>query len=149
MKQTKEIFELRESNISVTRQRVEILSCIRRMKCPFTAKDLLKDLVGVNIDRATIYRTLSYFEKKGLVRHAFSIGKARYLIPSGREAAPHAHFRCEKCGRTFCMKTFSPADIKKIRTLAGPGFAVRDVKILFTGTCPECYGSGEDDTEVL
>ena len=47
----------------------------------------------------------------------------------------HAHFNCERCGRTLCL----PATHVPLVTLPG-GFRVRAINYVLKGLCPDCAG---------
>jgi Fur family ferric uptake transcriptional regulator len=45
----------------------------------------------------------------------------------------HAHFNCERCGRTFCLQT------TQVPLVTLPGnFQVHSINYVLKGLCPEC-----------
>lgn len=65
---------------------------------PLTMKDLLAKNNG-HIDRVSIYRNITIFEKLGIVRR-INIGWKYKLELSDQFIGHHHHFSCLKCGKT-------------------------------------------------
>ena len=87
-----------QANLKMTHARLAVLSYLDYRKAPLTADEIY---VHVNeehdeVDKATIYRILDMFHKKGLVKRLeFSEGKYRYEL-AGED---HHHLICERCGK--------------------------------------------------
>src|SRR5436305_14851595 len=64
----------------------------------FDADDLIKDLgkAGLDVSRATVYRTLSKLVDAGLLRSLELNGRTYYEHDYGYPQ--HEHMRCERCG---------------------------------------------------
>ncbi len=138
MERSRVVDLLKQLNINKTNQRVEILRCINEMDNPFSARILHESLLISDINRTTVYRTLACFKEKGLVQFVFQSGRTEYFSSACKETSIHAHFQCEICGKRFCMKPFSSADLSSIQKMAEPGFEIQGFKLLFTGLCPGC-----------
>ena len=138
MERSRVVALLKQRNIRKTDQRVEILRCINEMDTPFSARILYKSLLLSGINRTTVYRTLACFKEKGLVQLVFHSGRTDYFSSPCKETSIHGHFQCEICGKWFCMKPFSPGDLRSIQKMGEPGFEIQGIDLLFTGLCPEC-----------
>jgi Fur family transcriptional regulator, ferric uptake regulator len=90
-------------------------------------------------DRVTIYRTLKTFVDKGLIhRIADESGELRYGRCSEEcgdhhHRDNHLHFKCERCGKTFCLETGLPSKLN-----IPDGFIANDVQVLIVGICKMC-----------
>lgn len=130
---------LEAKRLATTEQRLMILQQIFDMNCHFTAKELYQALpVEKRTDLATVYRAIRLFEREGLVRCVGEIKNCRYYAKACIHNPPHAHFRCEACGRLFCLRPFDLDDFKEFASLAGEGFEVRQVTLMLEGLCPQC-----------
>lgn len=104
---------------------------------PISAQDMEDALVTA--DRSTISRTLTLFLAKGLV-HAIDDGSAsvkyelcRDLSEDTRHSDLHPHFHCRRCGRTFCLNSFSFPEIS-----VPDAFRAETANYVITGLCPRC-----------
>ena len=81
----------------------------------------------------TVYRTLNVFESVGLARRVATWkGHARY----DANAAAHAHFLCETCGRITDVETGDLGSLGE--RVAGEAGTVRHVSVMFYGEGPAC-----------
>lgn len=102
----------------------------------------LNDLEGhfERADRVTLYRTLKTFEKHKLVhRIEDGTGALKYaLCEAGCDCAPqdlHAHFHCNKCQSTFCLKDYHLSQMK-----TPDNFQVEEISLVIKGLCEHCSG---------
>ena len=102
----------------------------------------LLDLVDMleTADKSTVSRTLSLFLSHHLV-HSIDDGSGalKYAVCSNdcncEVDALHTHFYCEKCHRTFCLKSIH------IPMVTLPqGFTVNSVNYVLKGLCADCAG---------
>jgi Fur family transcriptional regulator, ferric uptake regulator len=128
---------LQQSNLKATNARKVALHFFEKENRPLDADDVLTHLRehDLETDRATVYRILDIFFKKGLInRFEFQEGKFRYEL-SGR--TDHHHLICEKCGKiediSDCNIGELEKDIKKKK-----GFLVKRHSLEFYGMCPAC-----------
>jgi len=117
-----------------TRQRMAIRRALEKADRPLSPQEVLLDAqneVG-SLGIATVYRTLSTFEKEGWIIAVQLPGDpARYeMIGKGH----HHHFRCRKCGRVFdvngCLGDGS--------TILPDGYILEGHELLLFGLCEEC-----------
>ena len=122
---------LEEHRLSKTSGRREILQVFLKKNIALSEKDI-KDELGVQCDRATIYRTLNTFVKNGIL-HAIlnDDGPAKYVIK--KEPEDHIHFKCTSCGSIVCMPEITVANINLPK-----GFTRVESNFLVIGTCNQC-----------
>ena len=121
--------------IKPTAIRLLILRTMMQHKEAFSLLDLENDLDTV--DKSTIYRTITLFLTHHLI-HAIDDGSGslKYAVCSNDCNCEvddlHTHFYCEKCHRTFCLKSIH------IPMVTLPqGFTVNYV---LKGLCADCAG---------
>ncbi len=114
--------------IRVTAIRLMILKCIRRFSGAFSFEEVSGGLDTV--DRSTIFRSLSLFERSGLI-HKFEdgLGHSKYCLL----VCSHAHVSCKRCGKTFCQ----PIQAYPQVTLP-ENFEIEDINYVVTGLCQDC-----------
>ncbi len=131
--------------IKPTALRLLILKAMMAHREAFSLQSLEDDLNTV--DKSTIYRTITLFLTHHLI-HAIDDGSGslKYAVCSnschcGEEDADtndlHAHFYCEQCHRTFCLKSVHVP----IATLPGD-FEVHGINYVLKGSCSECKAKG-------
>ena len=124
--------------IKPTAIRLLILKTMMQHKDAFSLLDLENDLDTV--DKSTIYRTITLFLTHHLI-HAIDDGSGslKYAVYSNDCNCEvddlHTHFYCEKCHRTFCLKSIH------IPMVTLPqGFTVNSVNYVLKGLCADCTG---------
>lgn len=86
---------LKNSNIRVTSSRVMILENFYKTKKPIRAEDVYLNLKN-KLDEATVYRTLSSFEKNKIIRRVNLKKDSAYFELNNDH---HHHIVCESCGK--------------------------------------------------
>ena len=103
----------------------------------FDADRLCEDLErsGLNISRATVYRTLGKLVDAGLLRR-LDFGP-RVIYEHDYGYPQHDHLHCEKCGRLI---EFSADMVKEIRAAVAREhrFRVSHHRFIISGVCAEC-----------
>lgn len=128
-------------DIKPTALRLLILKAMMARQDAFSLQSLEDDLDTV--DKSTIYRTIMLFLTHHLI-HAIDDGSGslKYAVCAnnchcGEEDAAtddmHAHFYCERCHRTFCLKSIHVP----VTTLTGD-FEVHSINYVLKGLCSEC-----------
>lgn len=137
---TDELFALRD--IRPTSVRVLVLHELQKADCALSLTDLEARLMTV--DKSSIFRTLTLF----LTHHMVHViddgtGMAKYALceatchcgehhDDGLEDL-HTHFRCERCGRTFCLR-----GLPVPRVPLPEGFTLTSGNYVLVGLCPNC-----------
>lgn len=126
---------LRQAGYSVTKPREIVFSALRSGK-PRSMRELTLDLSSV-IDRASIYRTVSLFERLGIVVRVQTGWKYKVEL-SDKFAPHHHHLTCVNCGRLI---SFDEPDglTKLIDELASThGFTPKEHYLEISGLCAQC-----------
>ena len=66
----------------------------------------IEDALGAGFDRVTLYRVLDWLVENGLahrVADANRVFRFNLAAPGNAVHTEHAHFRCEACGKVFCL----------------------------------------------
>lgn len=89
-------------------------------------------------DRTTIYRTLKTFQENCIIHSIYDgTGSVRYAICSEGCTCDlndlHAHFLCNRCGQTVCLKNYPIPDPE-----LPEDFVFESASFVIKGTCPDC-----------
>lgn len=129
---------LKDLNIRKTPIRMEMLEIFLSATGKALAhKDIEAELEDP--DRITVYRTLKTFEQKGLIHQVMDgTGVSKYAIciddcSDHMHHDAHAHFRCDKCGKTTCLdgELTLPSDIPA-------DYEVKQAHLILEGLCASC-----------
>lgn len=91
---------------------------------------------GVNVSRATVYRTIDVLVKNNMVRK-LDLGDGRSLYEHKIDPAHHDHLICIQCGR---IEEFMVEEIEKLQDQVADQFGfklIRHIHQLF-GLCSTC-----------
>jgi Fur family ferric uptake transcriptional regulator len=89
------------------------------------------------IDRVSIYRNLDLFEKLGIVRRLYSLGKYKYEL-SDKFTAHHHHLTCLSCGRVIDVQDEEHIDSFIKHVSKEFGFKPLRHQFEVEGYCPAC-----------
>lgn len=129
--------KLRERNLKITPQRLEILRALQRVPAHPSAEiiyhSVKKRYPAVSL--ATVYKTLETLVEIGEIRIALvSQGKTLY----DTRLDDHHHFLCTQCGyvedvniKLDCLETCGPAALKQRHKVSSS-------EVVFHGLCHEC-----------
>lgn len=128
---------LEENNLSRTPCRVEILKTLLETGSALSEPEI-RDRLGYNYDRTTVYRTLKSFLSQNVI-HSISLegGEVRYaLTPQHDRPHPgshHVHFYCNHCNGVFCIshKAFETPPLPQ-------DFEPESFDLLVHGKCKNC-----------
>jgi len=122
--------------MKATEQRLTILSMFYSQEAPLSAEHIFTQVGGKGLDLATIYRTLTAFEKAGLIRR---VDLRREAVHYERtDSHHHHHIVCEGCGKT---EDFEICDVPQIaeKALKKSSFArVSTHSLELFGVCKKC-----------
>ena len=129
---------IRKSGGRMTQSRTAILEEIYRRHDHFNADDIYTELMkrGINMSKASVYRTLPVLLEAGLVREIKAIDKQkRYEHTLGHKH--HEHIVCEKCGKII---EFDDRKIEEYiyRFCSEKEFEHLTHQILVTIVCKQC-----------
>jgi Fur family ferric uptake transcriptional regulator len=126
-----------EAGYRLTAPRRAVADLVERHTSHFTAADLMDEAgrSGLDIGRATIFRTLELFTELGVVE--------RIDLPSGEHAyiacepAHHHHVVCSRCGTTTEVDD-SGINVAVQRIARRTGYVVDSHRLELYGLCPRC-----------
>jgi Fur family ferric uptake transcriptional regulator len=122
-------------NARVTPARVAVLSLLEHAERALSHREI-EEALSTGFDRVTLYRVLDWLVESGLGHRVTDTDRVfRFSLASPGNAAhtKHAHFRCEACGKVFCL------DDVPIPSAALPaGFSGKAVEYCITGQCARC-----------
>lgn len=102
----------------------------------------VEEALGGGFDRVTLYRVLDWLVSSGLGHRTIDperVFRFSLASPTAGNHAEHAHFRCEDCGKVFCL------DAVPVPPAALPaGFSRKAVEYCITGQCARCDGHSKD-----
>lgn len=128
---------LRDNGISRTKTKVAMLEILALSHSPMSVADVHVELGTDSCDVSTVFRTMTQFKEKGLVRE-LNIGEDfyRYEFIHPEHDHHHHHVRCRVCGDIQALKecdlSIFEKDLKKL------GFTELQHNLEFVGTCKRC-----------
>jgi Fur family ferric uptake transcriptional regulator len=90
-----------------------------------------------NIDRASVYRTVSLFEQLGIIQK-IQIGWKYKLELSDSFRSHHHHLSCIKCGRILDFKEDSQLETKIAEIAQDNSFRISSHQLEIQGYCTNC-----------
>lgn len=126
---------IRAAGARVTPARVQVLALLRGAAGPLTHQEVEKALGPLAGDRVTLYRSLDWLVSAGLAVKATDAARVYRYSATGpaAEHQAHAHFRCEGCGRIFCLDVPPP-----VAPNLPAGFRLGRMEVDLHGQCPAC-----------
>lgn len=113
-------------------QRIAIMSFVGNSRLHPSAEEIYRHLHEAmpSLSRTTVYNSLHTLAQLSLIRELeIEPGMTRYDLAV---QAPHAHFRCRKCGRIIDV----PLVVRANESI--PGFQVDSVDVFYKGICLDC-----------
>jgi Fe2+ or Zn2+ uptake regulation protein len=137
--------ELASCRVRITGQRRLLVGIIQDSPRHLDAATLLRiaKKQDPNIDRATVYRTLSLLKKRGLIDELDLMHiegeKHFYEAKTNRD---HCHIACFRCG---CIMEYASPSFEGLKNdiVKESGFQIRVVRLEVGGLCPECQNKSE------
>lgn len=128
---------LEENNLSRTPCRVEVLKTLLQSGSALSESEI-RDKLGYNYDRTTVYRTLRNFLSQNVI-HSISLegGEVRYALTPSHDkphsSSHHVHFYCSNCTGVYCIshEVFETPGLPD-------GFDALSYDLLVHGKCKNC-----------
>ena len=126
---------LKSHKLRVTDGRVDILEFFLRQSRTLSHKDLEDEFT--DLDRVTLYRTLSAFTDNGVLHKIpddsglATYGLCHDTCDSEDHNHDHMHFKCNDCGTTVCLDQIIPP-------IKVPGYQITEANLILKGTCKAC-----------
>lgn len=133
---------LEARGIKPTSNRLLVIQTLQNQDCALSITDI-EAKIGT-IDKSGVFRTLTLFLDHHLVHCVDDgTGMLKYaLCPPACHCGEchhegledlHTHFRCERCGRTFCLRGLPIPAVKLPQ-----GFVLNSANYVLVGLCPKC-----------
>lgn len=124
---------LKERNVRPSLQRICILDYLLAKRNHPTVSTIYVDLLPQipTLSRTTVYNTLETLCESGLV---ITLDVGDGSIHYDADITPHAHFKCEKCGKIFDI-LLTPEDFRK---RVPEGFSIERLQLYAFGLCAKC-----------
>ncbi|EXI76631.1 MAG TPA: transcriptional repressor [Candidatus Accumulibacter phosphatis] len=127
---------IRRTGARATPARVRVLRLLRSAPAALSHHEIEQALGDLALDRVTLYRVLDWLVESGLAhRNADAQRTFRFSAAGGNEHATHTHFRCDGCGRVFCLDAAPPAPPS-----LPEGFSLSRMELDLRGRCAQCAG---------
>lgn len=100
------------------------------------SQDAIEQKIGIDINRATIYRVLNRFCEDGIVHRVVAEDGKQYFAlcvkcDDHEELSHHFHFRCLRCETIECLPV-------EVNFTIPDEYLVENVNCVLTGICKEC-----------
>jgi Fur family transcriptional regulator, ferric uptake regulator len=126
---------LKKQGLNLTETRKLVFRTLQG-KEPQTMAELI-EACWRQIDRASVYRTITLFERLGIVKR-LQIGWKYRLELSDDFQHHHHHLTCQICGRTTALPEDNELEKRLSQLAAKQGFAMRDHQLEIQGICQKC-----------
>jgi Fur family ferric uptake transcriptional regulator len=125
---------LHRAGYSLTLPRKLVLGALQH-----TAPQTMAEIVAkcISIDRASIYRTITLYEKLGIVQR-LQIGWKYKLELSDRFQEHHHHLHCTGCGRVVSLPEDSSLEATMHAMAARHDFKLESHQLELSGLCLAC-----------
>lgn len=127
--------ELKSLNIQYTAQREAILNVFKNSAIPLTLNQLI-DILELDVDLSTIYRTLELFEHKGLVSKTLLQEPLQNIYDYNRQIHRH-HVVCVVC-QEILIVDHCPLKEYERKVMASTGYIIEHHQLDLYGICPNC-----------
>jgi Fur family transcriptional regulator, ferric uptake regulator len=129
---------LKSRHIRITERKLAILQSILSSSTPVNASELHGRVSSaLRMDLATVYRALSSFREKGLIREITDDTGTLYYEIACLHNPVHPHFKCLKCLKISCLE-FLDHDSTSSMTRLARDCEIIDISITLSGICREC-----------
>jgi Fur family transcriptional regulator, ferric uptake regulator len=132
------LLTLQNAGISKTSQRQAVLDILLKATTPLSVNTIRQSLkTKASIDKVTVYRILTLFRQRGIIREIASAGGANYFEMATLENPLHPHFNCRNCGTLTCME---PQPFIKMPDLilSKNNYSIEHIEINVSGLCSCC-----------
>lgn len=121
-------------DIRPSQQRLAIINYLMSHRTHPTADDIYEGLHPSmpTLSKTTVYNTLKLFEEKKAVQ-VLNIDEKQTRYDACMD--PHAHLKCERCGKVFDIGVEKMPQLSKADCEA---FSISNTQIYLQGICPLC-----------
>lgn len=126
---------LKSKGLSYTRPRKEILHLLMTRHGPFSVEDILKSIPDGTCDQATVYRCISQFLEKSLIKEV-RLGEDFSRYEFNHPDHHHHHVICKSCQKIDSIDNcFIAPFLNQIKKL---GYTEIEHALEFFAICPKC-----------
>ena len=126
--------QIRSAGARATPARIRVLQILRTAPAALTHHDIDLALGTPTLDRVTLYRVLDWLVEAGLAHKSTDArGVFRFSVAAAGEHQAHTHFRCDACGRVFCLDAAPPPPPS-----LPDGFSLSRMDLDLRGCCADC-----------
>lgn len=126
---------LRQHKQSATSPRLAVFEALHSNE-PLTMQQLIREC-GPTVDRASIYRTVTLFERLGIIQR-LQIGWKYRIELSNAFQHHHHHLYCTNCGAVTAIPEDQILEERMHSLAANEGFQADDHQIEIRGLCKSC-----------
>lgn len=129
---------LTQRKIQPTAIRILVLQAMMQANRTVSLLDL--ETILDTVDKSSIFRTITLFLSHHLA-HSIDdgTGSLKYAVCGETCSCDvedlHTHFHCEKCNKTFCLKSIPTPVVSMPK-----GFTLSSINYVLKGLCPDCAG---------
>ena len=119
------------AGLSPSIQRMAILQYLLEHRTHPTVDEIYSALIAEipTLSRTTVHNTLRMFSELGL---ALSLTIEEKQMRYDGDVHPHAHFRCQKCGKIMDV------EMSALPVFEDVSIQITDMQVLIKGVCNEC-----------
>jgi Fur family ferric uptake transcriptional regulator len=137
------LLTLQKAGISKTSQRLAVLDILLKATMPLSVNTIRQALeTKASIDKVTVYRILSLFRQRGIIREIASAGGANYFEIATLENPLHPHFSCRNCGAFTCLAPLPFTQAPEL-ILSKDDYSIDHIEINISGLCACCRNATE------
>jgi Fur family transcriptional regulator, ferric uptake regulator len=137
------LLTLQKAGISKTSQRLAVLDILLKATMPLSVNTIRQALeTKASIDKVTVYRILSLFRQRGIIREIASAGGANYFEIATLENPLHPHFSCRNCGAFTCLAPLPFTQAPEL-ILSKDDYSIDHIEINISGLCACCHNATE------
>jgi len=140
---------LQNAGISKTSQRLVVLDILLKATMPLSVNTIRQSLeTKANIDKVTVYRILSLFRQRGIIREIASAVGANYFEMATLENPLHPHFSCRNCGAFTCLAPIPFTQAQEL-ILSKDDYSIDHVEINISGICACCRNATNQQKVII
>ena len=129
--------QIRRCGARATPARIRVLQLLRSTPRALSHNQIEQALGESALDRVTLYRVLDWLVESGLAHKNADANRVfRFSATAESEHTQHVHFRCDSCGKVFCLDQPPPAP-----PAMPDGFSLLRADFDLHGCCANC-GTG-------
>ena len=143
------LLTLQKAGISKTSQRLAVLDILLKATTPLSVNTIRQSLeTKARIDKVTVYRILTLFRQRGIIREIASAGGANYFEIATLENPLHPHFSCRNCGAFTCLAPLPFTQAPEL-ILSKDDYSIDHIEINISGLCACCRNTAKPQKTMI